>query len=517
MITDKKFLIISGCVILAVLLVIGLGFCHKSDDDFSALDLLGDSNENHDVTVGYYRIVLSGACSSEVADAARELETAIEEITGVDCGVTYDSKEAPNRTDAVEILIGNTTRNSSAIALEGLRTNDYVCKWINGSLVIGGLSNSATFASLERFINEVLPSATPSELMTPELAFSYYHDYGIDSIKLCGFEISDYSVVCNAETLEYARILADSVAQSAGYYLELRQGTPRDLLKEIVFVTDETADGAAYVECNGEDVIIKAKDTFGVSIAFAELYGKLFGGISQSVDVSLPTQTTYPYSSPNIRVLGVLSEIGISEDNLAAINDAISYIKQNAADVVAFGNIDPDVLDMIMLSLPSEYKIAVELDLGKDVMAVIYREGTVSADLEKTEVDGLALIKLDIRHELSGEKYQSLIVSGVSSVNAAEVSSTIAQNVSDVNNTFVLLTLPESESYASGFEVPNMTEKYNSPIYVGAVVRRVALLHGENINSGTVSADSNNLGTAVFISVTLDKPYCDAYLKNIKQ
>ena len=97
------------------------------------------------------------------------------------------------------------------------------------------------------------------------------------------------------------------------------------------------------------------------------------------------------------------------------------------------------------------------------------------------------------------------------------MSATIAQNVSDVNNTFVLLTLPESESYASGFEVPNMTEKYNSPIYVGAVVRRVALLHGENINSGTVSADSNNLGTAAFVSVTLDKPYCDAYLKNIKQ
>jgi hypothetical protein len=154
---------------------------------------------------------------------------------------------------------------------------------------------------------------------------------------------------------------------------------------------------------------------------------------------------------------------------------------------------------------------------GKGVVAVIYRDGTVSADLEKIESDGLALIKLDIGHELSGEKYQFLIVSGASSINAAEVSATIAQNVSDVNNTFVLLTLPESESYASGFEVPNMTEKYNSPIYVGAVVRRVALLHGENIKSGTVSADSNNLGTAAFVSVTLDKPYCDAYLKNIKQ
>ena len=517
MITDKKFLIISGCVILAVLLVIGFGFFHKSDDDFSALDLLGDSNENHDVTVGYYRIVLSGACSSEVADAARELETAIEEITGVDCGVTYDSREAPNRTDAVEILIGNTTRNSSAIALEGLRTNDYVCKWINGSLVIGGLSNSATFAALERFTNEVLPSATPSELMTPELEFSYYHDYGIDSIKLCGFEISDYSVVCNAETLEYARILADSVAQRAGRHLEVRQGAPRELVKEITLVTDETVDGAAYVECNGEDVMIKAKDTYGVSIAFAELYEKLFGGISQSVDVSLPAQTTYSYNAPHVRVLSVLSEIGISEDNLSAINGAISYIKRNAADVVAFGNINPDVLDMIMLGLPSEYKIAVELDLGKGVMAVIYREGTVSVNLEKTEVDGLAVLKLDMKHEFSGEIYQSLILSGTSTVSAAELSSVIAQNVRDVNNTLVLLTLPESESFASGFEVTNMTEKYNSPIYMRAGVRRAALLHGENIKSGTVSADSNNLGTAVFFSVTLDKSYCDAYLKNVKQ
>jgi hypothetical protein len=215
--------------------------------------------------------------------------------------------------------------------------------------------------------------------------------------------------------------------------------------------------------------------------------------------------------------LSVLSEIGISEDNLAAINDAISYIKQNAADVVAFGNIDPGVLDMIMTCLPSDYKIAMQLNLEKGVVAVIYRDGTVSADLEKIESDGLALLKLDIGHELSGEKYQFLIVSGVSSVNAAEVSATIAQNVSDVNNTFVLLMLPDSESYASGFEVPNMIEKYNSPIYTGAVVRRVALLHGENIKSGTVSADSNNIGTAAFVSVTLDKPYCDAYLKNIKQ
>ena len=522
MITDKKFLIIASCVVLALLLLVGFALLQKSDDDFSALDVLEGGNEDggsedDNSAVGYYRIILSGSCSSEVADAARELETAIEELTGIDCGVTYDMKDVPDRTDAVEILIGNTRRNSSAIALEGLRAEDYVCKWIDGSLVIGGLSNSATLRALERFTNEALPYATSAELMSSELAFSYYHDYEIDSIKLCGFEISDYSIICSEETLEFARLLADGVAQKGGYYLDVKQGTPIEFVKEIVFVIDKAIDDAAYIGYDGEDIKIKAKDAYGASVAFSKLYSDIFGGNEDKVSVSIPSQTAYHYVAPDISVMNVISKITMEESSLPAINDAIARIKSRSPDVVIFGNIKSAVLDMLMYGLSSDYVRIVPSGASGDITAVLYRAQTVCVTLDTAEESGLSVARMRVEHNLSGEKYESLIIAGNSSVSVDELTNIVERNVSKTNSDFVTLMLRENKNYASGFTAAELITKYNSgtPLYNSEY--RTMVLCGEMITFDSSTPAYNNSKTAVFVSVTFGKMYCDDYLKNIQQ
>ena len=514
MITDKKFLIIAGCVILVMLLLVGLAFCQKSDDDFSSLDLLGDGEGDGDEsTVGYYRIVLSGECSSEVADAARALEAEIESLTGIDCGVTYDTCDIPNRTDAVEILIGNTNRNSSAVALEGLRAYDYVCKWIDGSLVIGGLSNSATLLALERFVDEVLPYANASELMSADLSFTYHHDYDVDSIKLCGFEISDYSIVCGDETLEFARALANTATQKSGYYIDVRRGTPCENAKEIAFVIDGSADGAAHISYDGEDVIIKAADAYGASVALAKLCSELFGSVAESVDVAISSQITCPYAAPEISVMNVLSELEAVENIIPLMNDALTYIKENSPDVIAFGNINPTLFDTLMLGLPSDYKAAVRSGSGENITVVVYSVQTVSVTCDVTEIDGLSVIKMSVTHNLSGESYESLLVAGSASA-ATGLSDVIAHNVSDIDNAVVTLMLGDT---ASDFSVDGLLVKYNDTVYLASSDYKTAIMHGELVTSTSVQLTRNELRSVAFVSVTFCKTYCGDYLKNIQQ
>ena len=180
MITGKfRCLSFMFVLILCSFVLCGCFDDHSSDDAFDLLSSMkGDGYKNEDNSTKdtfipkYYRVVIPSDCSPEVASLGRTASDRIEEITGIESGLVYDGEAYAYREDAFEVLIGKTERNSTLAAFDELKRDDYVCRYSEGALVIGGISDAATLTALERFVNEILPSASAQSLMpsaeTPE-------------------------------------------------------------------------------------------------------------------------------------------------------------------------------------------------------------------------------------------------------------------------------------------------------------------------------------------------------------
>lgn len=70
-------------------------------------------------------------------------------------------------TDTYEVLIGDTNRVESEMALQGLNENEYVIKWINKKLVIVGSDDYVTKAAVNAFIDQCVKPATGDALVLP--------------------------------------------------------------------------------------------------------------------------------------------------------------------------------------------------------------------------------------------------------------------------------------------------------------------------------------------------------------
>ena len=527
MITDKRaFVALCAALLIVALLALALVSCEETKEDFSALDTLENNNadENRDAAygegsvIGYYRIVLSGACSSEVSDAAHALKGVIEQATGVTCGVTYDAQQAPYRSDAVEILIGNTTRNSSRVALEGMRSEDYVCRWIDGSLVIGGISSSATLTALERFADEILPYAAPSGIMSVEQEFSYFHSYELDSVKLCGFEISDYCIVSSEQTMRYAFALAGSIAQKSGYALSAECREVRDAAKEIVLLIDGSSNANAYIEYNGEDVVIRAKDEYGVSVALERLCAQLLESGGKTAAFDIQSQIGIPYVSPEIKSMNIVSDIPMRENSISEINEVISKISAELPDVIVIDGMDSDVLDMVLFGISSDYSCAKFDQSDECVVAILHRTKTVKATLAYNQTEnGSSAVKICLTHIASGEEYQFIALCGDSYADVTVLADAIANNVSNADNAAVVVLTSEDPSGAWEASSVGLIARHNSRIELCSAEYRSELLGGKSVNNGDVSVEYSSAQNAAFVGFTLAKTCFSGFSEYIQQ
>ena len=122
----------------------------ESDDALSMLLEIVDSEETTTESAAYYVVIIPADCSAALAQKAIALAEGIEEMTGIESVVEYDNKLTDGRENATRIILGNTALNESAIAFAKLLDGDYVCKSVNSSTVIGGLSDSQSQKRLDK-------------------------------------------------------------------------------------------------------------------------------------------------------------------------------------------------------------------------------------------------------------------------------------------------------------------------------------------------------------------------------
>ena len=197
------------------------------DEVFSELEFASDNeSDTHETAfVEHIYVIISESCSGELSLKARELADKIKEKTGLLTTLKYDNELKSAPKNACEILVGNTNRLASKNAIDILREDEYLCHWDNGAIVICGRSDDSTMLAADRFISEVVPSASKYSLMHSAAHFEYKCDYDIKNITIDGYDLYDYvfaypaaNKLCEADI---AILLRNFINAKSGYFLDV--------------------------------------------------------------------------------------------------------------------------------------------------------------------------------------------------------------------------------------------------------------------------------------------------------
>ena len=193
----------------------------------------------------------------------------------------------------------------------------------------------------------MLPNCDGERIADFSSDFEYHHGYEIDSLTLCGFDISDYVFVCEypSGSTENALLysLREKLADRCGAYSDvLAQKEQSSGVKEIILKTSESAGDNARVSYDGEDVVLAAKDSYGLSLAAERLLTSLFSNASDgkaSLDI---TETSYSYVTPKIALTTVVTSFDAQADVINAALTLASSVPEGA-EAVLFGMVKAEI------------------------------------------------------------------------------------------------------------------------------------------------------------------------------
>jgi len=347
MTTAKGFVRLFGVLVLVAVVIFAISSCgddEASDDALSVLLEITDETEIY-AEAEHYVVILPATSGGALVDKAYELASEIEDKTGTDTVVQYDNDKSLKLKNSIEIILGNTDKTQSKAALGGLRSRDYVCKRISGDIVIGGLNDTATLTALDKFMSEILPYSSAEQLMSSGSEFSFVGEYALSDVKLSGYPVGDFKITYNSKQNELgdlASSIADFMRDDIGYELTVFGTTARkDGVKEIFLeISDSGETEEAYVINGTEDVILRSRDVYGLTVA-AESFCL---AIKSNDTVRSSDWSTWTVKCPNpeIAVKYIeLDEQSPSADKISLINDC--FYEADGQMLVVLGLDDKDV------------------------------------------------------------------------------------------------------------------------------------------------------------------------------
>lgn len=259
-------------IVCFVLTGVLLTACEAEPQTLNPLEQLSSSVETETSVPSSYRLILPYDCSAELSERARAVARNITEQTEVSAEVVYEYEVAGAAEGEIRIWIGWVRTAESLTKMKSLRANDYLCRWSkSGSLVLGGKTDQACMAALDRFCTEILPAANRTTLLHPQGGFSFTADYAVDTVTLNGFDLREYRIVCSENESNAAYALAtalrDRIAEKSGYVLSVISEAENE--KSIVFQTERLEDDSRQTAGwrpleNG--IALFATDDFGLSV-----------------------------------------------------------------------------------------------------------------------------------------------------------------------------------------------------------------------------------------------------------
>jgi hypothetical protein len=503
-------------VALTVSCIFALFSCKARVDNSGVLEALGSMREDAATqtqelpAAEYYQVIIPSVCGGELSLAARRLADSIEERTGIDCGVFYDAEDLPRTDSTVEILLGNTNRAASRLALYNLRVDDYVCRFVDGALVIGGVSDQATLAAVERFESEVLPDATSARLMNIDGGFEHIATYDIKSVLLRGFDIGDYAIVYTHDGCkEFSEYIKKTIAQTCGRYLDVSNNSQVKGRKEIVVSFDSSADGMCYITAEDEDIRIVAEDSYGVSRAAAMFCTLLFANTVDGAASFENVDNGFSCRNDALSVMHMVSAVSADENELEYIIDLADMINGADADVMVLEKMSSVAFDVMSYRLSADLGVI----LRQGHSPVIYRKDRLTPISATCETDGgLSALNVEFSCSVTGERYH---VMSLSSDGTSTSIANIRDRLSASDTAVTLLTSP-----LVGGQKPDLSPIADTVLRSYAVNVRgegycLATLRGGEGVSVTAGEPVND-GSTGSVWVEISRKYSEEYLAAVE-
>ena len=217
----KRLVLILACVLAFILLVSCGG------DDTTTTEEPKTNGITVEELAGYDIIRPSGAVKS-ISSLGDSIKTSIKEKYGYK--LTYRSDVIREDIEAykvkeLEILIGKTNREETEIFLSELRYNDYGYGTVNNKIVIAGHTDEGTVMALEKFIDEVINTDTPSDDVffngnTAIVQAEYVRsDLKIGTLSAKNMVVV-YPTALERNEISYAKELALLLSEKSGYPVE---------------------------------------------------------------------------------------------------------------------------------------------------------------------------------------------------------------------------------------------------------------------------------------------------------
>ena len=315
--------------LLLSLLMLSLVACGEVEGDGETRETTGGNTESDTTpedtvilgkTAEYY-IAYSNGASFSIAKAAEALDGAMELATGLKYSIHSEKsggKIYPEPVAEKEIFIGSSEREAYASVYDGLEYGEWRIKVINGSIVITGSNVSATLDAVDYFTANFVEGKKNIEIAAD---YEYKHEvsgYAVESIKLGGVDISEYSIVYksgDSAALQAVNDLAFDIGTASGIVMPVRTASRgMDVSRAIVVgqtidftpTTENYGDSKVYVD--GTTVYVEGKDIVGLERGITYL-SELFTS-QKNVDVAFDS----------------ISHEGVLQDRSVYVNDATAFV-----------------------------------------------------------------------------------------------------------------------------------------------------------------------------------------------
>ncbi|MBO7302663.1 MAG: hypothetical protein J6U68_00575, partial [Clostridia bacterium] len=295
----------------------------------------------------------------------------------------YDNELTTLPDNSCEVLIGNTNRLASENAEDELKSNDYLCRWDDGALVICGKSDAATIKAIDKFISDVLPTASPYSLMHEDAHFELFNEYTIKKIILNGYDLYDYILVYDsaqkANERKMAEALRDFINSKSGYLLKV---VSSDDLKSnsgrtIKIAMSKNATDKALIVSEENGLSITGNDSYSLSRAVAELAKGIKNGVTDGrAELKYAERTEVADVETAFKSIYYFVKRG-DGTSFKPIDDFLKLLQTSEFGVLFLGNPDSAIYDALTLN-SKEWMKTSKLTIGAREVLLIYDSRKVS-------------------------------------------------------------------------------------------------------------------------------------------
>lgn len=244
------------CILLSLLLIISLSGC------IGKAVPAGINDEGRFV----YAIVRGADANADVTDAAKTIRSALKNTFDVSINFTKDSAVEDTKKN-YEILVGDTNREESAIALQRLRDNrennynDFIVAVIKDKICIQATNTKLMPTACEWFASTFCNSPEDWQKLKSNYEFIYTHEIAdLSHVNKCNKnDIGIYSIVIPRYSSYLYGMVAEEIEtyhKSIGYPCSLLQDIETENELEIL-IGNTNREASNSVSVEGDNYIIK--------------------------------------------------------------------------------------------------------------------------------------------------------------------------------------------------------------------------------------------------------------------